>query len=75
MLSEKFKETNKKIKELSALFTSQWGKLIESLVQGNLINVLASWGIPVVGTSERRKGNRNGENFEFDIIAHNCQKL
>ncbi|RLD59712.1 MAG: hypothetical protein DRJ05_06030 [Bacteroidetes bacterium] len=75
MLSEKFKETDKKIKELSALFTSQWGKLIESLVEGDLINVLAAWGISVNDTSERRKGNRNGENFEFDIIAHNGEEI
>ncbi len=57
------------------MFTSQWGKLIESLVQGDLINILAKWGISVTDTSERRKGNRDGENFEFDIIAHNGEEI
>ncbi|MBU0764928.1 MAG: hypothetical protein KJ607_08845, partial [Bacteroidetes bacterium] len=30
---EQMKETDKKIKALSNLFTTQWGKLIESLVE------------------------------------------
>lgn len=30
-----FQETDKKINKLTARFTSQWGKLIESLVEGN----------------------------------------
>lgn len=72
---KKFQETDKKLNKLEQLFTSQWGKLIESLLQGDLINVLAKWGISVNDTSERRKGNRNGENFEFDIIAHNGNEI
>ena len=68
---KKFQETDKKIKELAYLFTSQWGRLIESLVEGDLVNLLNSRGIAVNRTSERIKGCRNGENFEFDIIAHN----
>ncbi|RLD50121.1 MAG: hypothetical protein DRJ05_20035 [Bacteroidetes bacterium] len=79
---KQFKETDKQIKKsdkklitLEQLFTSQWGKLIESLVEGDLLNVLTSRGISATETSERRKGNRNGENFEFDIIAHNGDEI
>jgi Holliday junction resolvase-like predicted endonuclease len=72
---KRFRETDKKLNKLEQLFTSQWGKLIESLVQGDLINILASRGISVTDTSERRKGSRNGENFEFDIIAHNGEEI
>src|SRR3989304_3812391 len=71
LLTEKFQETDKKIKELSNLFTSQWGRLIESLVEGDLVRLLNERGIPVDKTSERYKGHQGGENFEFDIIAHN----
>ena len=71
----KFKETDKKIKEANELFTSQWGKLIESLVEGDLINLLRQKGIDVHDTSQRRKGNHNGENYEFDIIAHNGTEI
>ncbi|MGB3197065.1 MAG: hypothetical protein WBB17_04990 [Saprospiraceae bacterium] len=71
----KFKETDKKINEANALFTSQWGKLIESLVKGDLVNILKNRGVDVHDTSERRKGNHEGENYEFDIIAHNGSEI
>ena len=72
---KQFKETDKKIKELSALFTSQWGKLVESLVEGDLVNLLNQHGIAVEKTLQRVKGNKDGENFEFDIIAVNSHEI
>lgn len=75
MLSEKFRETDKRIKELSALFTSQWGKLVESLVEGDLVNVLNKRGINAEKTIQRIKGNHEGENFEYDIIAVNGKEI
>jgi len=69
--NKKFKETDKKIKELASLFTSQWGKLIESLVEGDLIKLLNGRGIKVERTLQRMKGNREGQNFEYDIVAVN----
>ncbi len=69
------KETDKKIKELSALFTSQWGKLVESLVEGDLIKLLNQHGIAVEKTLQRVKGNKGGENFEYDIIAVNGHEI
>ncbi len=72
---EKFKETDKKIKELSALFTSQWGKLIESLVEGDLLKLLHSRNIKVNSINQRRKGNHNGENYEYDLIAINGEEI
>jgi hypothetical protein len=72
---KKFQETDKQIKELSALFTSQWGKLVESLVEGDLVKLLNERGILVERTIQRIKGNRDGENFEYDIIAVNGEKI
>jgi len=72
---KRFKETDKKIKELSALFTSQWGKLVESLVEGDLIKLLNEKGIEVQQTLQRVKGNKDGQNYEFDIIAVNGHEL
>ena len=71
----KFKETDQKIKEAFDLFTGQWGKLIESLVEGDIVNLLQKRGLSVHDTSTRRKGNHNGENFEFDIIVHNGDSI
>ena len=60
MLSEKFKETDKKLNKLEQLFTSQWGKLVESLVEGDIVNLLNQKGINVTDTIKRRKGHRDG---------------
>jgi len=68
---KKFKETDRKMKELQNLFITQWGKLMETLVEGDLINLLKSRGIDVNRTSQRVSGNHNGNPFEFDIIAMN----
>ena len=71
----KFKETDKRIKKAFDLFEGQWGKLMESLVEGDLVRLLQSRGIAVHDTSMRRKGSHEGKNFEFDIIAHNSNEI
>ena len=70
-LDKRFKETDTKFKEAFELFTSQWGRLMESLVEGDIIRILNERGIKVQDTSTRRKGSYEGENYEYDIIAHN----
>lgn len=73
--NQQFKETDKKLKKLEELFTSQWGKLVESLVEGDLVNILNQKGIQVHNTNERVKGFRFGRQFEFDIIAENGDEV
>jgi len=72
---KKFAETDKKIKDLSDLFNSQWGRLVESLVEGSVIRIFREAGIEVFYTSERVKGTAGTENFEFDIVAYNDKDL
>lgn len=64
-------ETGRQIKKTESYFTSQWGKLMESLVDGDLVPLLKERGIAVEHTHQRREGRRNGEHFEFDIVAVN----
>ncbi len=65
---KRFRETDKKIKEAMNLFTCQWGRLIESLVEGDLPRVMQERGIMIKRTVERAKSeDENG--YEFDIIA------
>ena len=71
ILTEKFQETDKKLNKLEQLFTSQWGKLVESLVEGDVIKILNERGIEVTDTLRRRTGRRDGIDYEFDIIAIN----
>lgn len=71
----RMKETDRKLNKLESLFTSQWGKLVESLVEGDSIRLLNQKGIPVHQTQQRIKGCCQGKNFEFDIIAINGKEV
>lgn len=72
----KFQDTDCKLNRLESLFTSQWGKLMESLVEGDLVRLLIERGIPITDTTSRLKGRRvDGGNYEFDIIAHNGDEV
>ena len=65
---KKFQETDKKLKKAIDLFTCQWGRLIESLVEGDLPRVLSERGIEIKRTVERAKSEEESGR-EFDIIA------
>ena len=67
----RLQESDRRLERTESFFTSQWGKLMESLVEGDLIPLLNGRGIAVEHAHERCKGRRNGEHFEFDILAVN----
>ena len=69
------KEIDQRLKELAGLFTSQWGALMESLVEGDLVPLLQGRGITVQSTHTRMHGRRNGEHYEFDILAGNGEEI
>ncbi len=71
----RFRETDKKMKMLHDLFVTQWGKLMETLVEGDLIKLLNSRGIDVHQTSQRVSGSYDGNPYEFDIIAVNGKEV
>ena len=74
-VSNEHKEANRRMKKLEGLFTSQWGALMESLVEGDLVPLLQARGITVRSTHTRLNGRRNGEHFEFDILAENGEEV
>lgn len=59
----------RRINKLEELFTGQWGKLVESLVEGKLIELLKNRGIDVQETYTRVVSERR--DMEIDIIAAN----
>ena len=71
----RMEETDKKLNKTIHLFESQWAKLIESLVEGRLVEMLKLRGIKVHWTSTRVKGIYKDRQFEFDIIAHNDTEI
>ena len=70
------KELDKRFNKLYALFNSQWSKLVESLVEGKLVELLKVWGVDVYETYTRVHRSyidEQGElqRREIDIIAAN----
>ena len=70
-LSAETKKTDKGLKQARQLFETQWGKLMESLVEGELIKLLNEKGIDVDSSSSNMHGIHEGQNWEFDIVAVN----
>ena len=67
--------TDRQLKATDRRFNSQWGKLIESLVEGDIVNKFSERGIKVQGTTQRLKKLFEGKEYEFDIIAHNGDEI
>ncbi len=67
-------ETNEQIKKISKKMSegeTRWGKFVESLVDGDLLNLLTARGIDVTVTNTRTRSRVKNQPFEFDIIAEN----
>ena len=90
-LSRRFAETDKRMKELAKglrktrdLFTNEWGRLVESLVQGQLLKLLKKQGLylKTTGTNQEgimsyvdEKGQKRERRCEIDIIAKNGKEI
>jgi hypothetical protein len=74
-LDKRFQETDQKINQLSGLFTSQWGKLIEALVQPNALNLFRQRGIQVNHIFPRAKSQLNGRAMEVDLLLENSDEI
>lgn len=70
--SIQMKDTDKKIKKLEDLFTGQWGKLVEALVDAGLPRLFQGVGIAVSQVSRRHEILSDGQKLaEIDILLHN----
>ncbi len=74
-ISKESRKTEKKLKELEKLFIGNWGKLMESLVEGELINLFNERGIEVNQTAQRVTRLHNNKQYEIDIIALNGEEI
>ena len=73
--AEQMKETDRRLKELDKLYNGQWGKLMESLVEGDLVKMLKERDIDVHQTSRNLKNEDGGRNWEFDLLAVNGDEI
>ena len=71
----RMQETDRRIRELNELFTGQWGKLMEALVDGDLIELLNGRGIEVDHTATNVKKDRGRRLVEVDILAINGDEV
>ena len=71
----KMKETDRRIKELHYLFTGHWGKLMETLVEGELVKLLKQKNIQVERTYSNVKGEYKGDRWEIDLVAANGNEV
>ncbi|MBC6415362.1 MAG: DUF3883 domain-containing protein [Bdellovibrionales bacterium] len=74
-LRESQRETNEGLKQARALFETQWGKLMESLVEGDLIKILNEQGIEVINTHTNVKHRSEKDGYEYDILAVNGKEV
>ena len=73
--AEQMKGTDRRLKALDKLYNSQWGKLMESLVEGDLVKMLKERGIDVRQTSRNLKNEGGERNWEFDLLAVNGDEV
>ena len=71
----KMKETDRKIKKIQDIFIGQWGKLMESLVEGGLVQAFNIWNIEVHYNLMNLKKEHGKHRFEFDIVSVNHSEV
>ncbi len=69
------KETGRHLRKLDDLFNGQWGKLMEALVEGDLVELLNQRGIRVEHTATNLKRERGARRWEIDILAVNGDEV
>ena len=66
-----FKETDQKLNRLEGLFGSQWGKMMEALVEPAALRLFQERGIQVNHIFPRSKSTLQGRTLELDLILEN----
>ncbi len=69
--NRQFKETDKKINKISGMFSTQWGKLMEALVEPACLKLFKGRNIDVTRTYKNVKIKNNQVDAEFDVVLAN----
>ena len=70
----RMKETDRRLRQAEDLFTTQWGRLIESLVEGDLAKLLQERGVEVDAILPGVKLRRDPKQREVDLLAVNGEE-
>jgi hypothetical protein len=75
-LRESQKETDRALRELSGLFSTQWGKLVEALVEPGCVDQFRKRGIAITRSMRRAEGiDSHGRQMEIDVLLINGEEL
>ena len=79
-LSASQKETDQQIQKIGGRFNERWGALVESLVEGKLVNLFQSRGIGITqshtcSTAQWKRSEDDIQEREFDIIVANGSEV
>ena len=74
-LAQHIKKMSDEITRVENLFTTKWGKLMESLVNGDLVKLLQAKDVEVTKTLQNIRGKVQGEHWEVDILAINGEEI
>ena len=75
LIKRQARAADRRMDKLDELFNGQWGKLIESLVEGDLVGLLQQRGIAVQHTVTNPRQNYGERRWEFDIVAINGEEV
>ena len=68
---QRARETDRQIKALSHIFTNNWGRLVEALIEPGSIKLFQERGINVPKSKPRHDRSRNGKHMEIDLLLKN----
>ena len=68
-------ETDRRLRGLDELFNGQWGKLVEALVEGDLVRLLQQRDIAVHHTVTNPRQDYGERRRQFDIVAINGEEV
>ena len=75
LITRQIRAADRRMDELDKLFNGQWGKLMESLVEGDLVGLLQQRGIAVHHTVTNPRQNYGERRWELDIVAVNGEEV
>ena len=69
--ARQMKKSERRLRRAEDLFTSQWGRLVESLVEGDLVKLLRDRGVEVEVVASRVRLGCGPHEREVDLLATN----
>ena len=67
--AERDRKLDQRLNRIAGDGDNRWGRLMEALVEGDLLRLLQDAGVPVSNQAARVRSNRGGKWREYDLVA------